>query len=198
MAKTKHSLFGIRIQIQEQSLAARKADNRPLAKALDKIGVRLERTIKGYVADKSDDYDGAVGRLLQGVVGVVVANSDAQQLLWELNTHREDKREWKSSGGGPMVNVAIIADRPVWIALSILESGGHKLLMVDPTSPIICHSAIRTWLKRMLPESAYKYSRNEDRYVLGDAGNFFSMLANMDYADKQAGDRKEQEELTID
>lgn len=191
MAKVGPSLYGLRIQIQEQSLEARRAGNRKLAKSLDKLGAKLERAIKGYIAGTDDDFDGSLARLMDGVVGAVIASGDEQLFLWQENEQRDPKRKWETSGGGPIVNIAIIADRHVWVGLSTLTIGGYKLLMVEPTSPIVCYDMVRKWLGIMLPESARSYSRDKDRPLIKDAGQFMSMLSDMEYADKKAAEQEQ-------
>ena len=118
-------------------------------------------------------------KFLDGIVGIVEANSFESSCLWKTY-HREMGKPWKSGGGGPMIQVGTITsgdeELPVCAALLVNEVDGHRILFVDVTSRGIDHELVRKWLKENVPVTAFEDNDPRKRLRLEDANNFHAVF----------------------
>lgn len=90
---------------------------------------------------------------LEGVIGVIEANSFEKLCLWQ---ERGSKAAWKENPAGYSEVIGYLDDMPVCISLFTITVDGHKLLFFDPTSQVVDHRMIDQWLEENLPKSAFK------------------------------------------
>jgi hypothetical protein len=126
----------------------------------------------GGGGSNGEGIDAQMAKFLDGVTGVVEANSFECQMLWEEN-QRLSKRTWKSSGAGLMEVVGSLADMPVCISLFTAEVAAQKILFLDPTSQVVDHRMIDEWLEKTLPLSA---RREDGRVNRANAQNFHNIF----------------------
>jgi hypothetical protein len=109
---------------------------------------------------------------LDGVVGVVEANSFEQHSLWK-EAQREFPRVWKDVGHGYGQIVGSIGSMPVWISLLTAVVDEQKLLFFYPTSRVVDWDLIDKWLEDNLPRRAFR----KDGYLnKTDAMNFANVF----------------------
>jgi hypothetical protein len=111
-----------------------------------------------------------VAKFLEGVTGVVEANSFETMCLWEGN--RKVGRSWVEISHGYGATVATLHDRPVVLSLRSAIVEGQKILFIDATSELVDWTLISAWLEKNLPRSAY----DGDRINRSDAMNFHNVL----------------------
>ncbi|MBW3243299.1 hypothetical protein KUV57_11385 [Epibacterium sp. DP7N7-1] len=111
-----------------------------------------------------------VAKFLEGVTGVVEANSFETMCLWERHTMHG--RAWEEVSTGYGATVAVLHDRPVALSLRIAIVEGQKVLFIDATSELVDWKLIDAWLEKNLPASAY----DGDRINRSDAMNFANVL----------------------
>lgn len=87
---------------------------------------------------------------LNGVVGVVEANSFETMCLWREYTE-ELKKPWKQRTDGLLETIGHVGKMPVCLCLNTAEIDGHKLLFIDATSQMVDYRLIDKWLSKMLP-----------------------------------------------
>lgn len=117
--------------------------------------------------------DAEMTEFLNGVVGVVEANSYERLCLWKEYTE-ELKKRWKDNRSGFSEVIGYLADMPVCISLFTSEVDGHKILFIDATSQVIDHRMIDKWLIETMPKSAFK---DDGRFVnKTDAMNFHNIF----------------------
>lgn len=110
---------------------------------------------------------------LNGVIGIVEANSYELHMLWEENERSENPKSWKQDGGGPLVTVGHLDKMPVCISLFIVRVDSHKVLFFDATSQVVDYRLIDNWMEDNLPESA----RRKDGFInKSDAANFHNIF----------------------
>jgi hypothetical protein len=124
----------------------------------------------GMVVQLDDDLT----KLLDGVVGVVEANTFEQHALWEQN-ERYGHRKWVQNLSGRGVTVGHVGDMPVFISLITAEVSGCKLLFVNATSQVVDHRMVDEWLTAALPKSAFRDGGERINRV--DAANFCNVFA---------------------
>lgn len=116
-----------------------------------------------------------MAKFLDGVVGIVEANSFEGSCLWQ-HYHKQLGKPWKSGGGGPMVQVGSIMsgtdELPVCCALTVNEVDGHRILFVEVTSRGVDHDLVRTWLQANAPVTAFEDNDPRNRLRISDANNF--------------------------
>ncbi|MFG6083750.1 hypothetical protein ACEUZ9_005475 [Paracoccus litorisediminis] len=153
------------------------------------------RAAPSVAANKANEEPQAaseeVKTYLEGVTGVVEANSFESLYLWEEN-QRLTRREWVSTrhGFGPCIGQ--IDGRPIAISLMTATIDGQKILFLDATSVLIDWHLIDAWLEKNLPQSA----RLEDRINRTDALNFqniFHRPANKGRSDDATPDAAQQQ-----
>jgi len=102
---------------------------------------------------------------LDGVVGVVEADSYASHMLWREYAKQAEKfalndgsirYDWQSTGYGYGANVGEIGGRPIWISLLTNTIDGHKLLFWHVTSPVADYGKCEDWLIANLPPTAFR------------------------------------------
>ncbi|QNG62650.1 hypothetical protein B1VFA_049 [Rhizobium phage B1VFA] len=109
---------------------------------------------------------------LEGVVGVVEANSFETMCLWER--WKANGKSWVSTGHGYGPTVGRLADMPVCISILTATVEGQKILFIDPMSQVVDHRMIEAWLKENVPSALRK-----DGYLnKTDAMNFSNVLAS--------------------
>ncbi|OWZ90387.1 hypothetical protein B9J07_27765 [Sinorhizobium sp. LM21] len=108
---------------------------------------------------------------LEGVTGIVEANSFETMCLWR--TWTDNKKSWVSTGHGYGPTVGTLAGMPVCISILTATVEGEKILFIDPTSQVVDHRLIEIWLKLNVPSALRK-----DGYLnKTDAMNFSNVLA---------------------
>lgn len=124
-------------------------------------------------ADKTPKLDEEMINFLDGVVGVVEADSFARHVLWKENRDREKPRLWDQNLSGFGQTVGFVKKMPVCISLLTATVDGRKVLFVHPTSVVVDHRMIDKWLKKSLPETAFR----SDEYInRTDATNFHAIF----------------------
>lgn len=127
-------------------------------------------------ADQSE-----LAKILDGVVGAVIANRFEQHALWEEN-QRYAKRSWSRESMGIMETVGEIGDMPVCVALSYVTIDGHKILFVDPTSRVVDYEMIRQWMEKVLPVTAFEDNDPRKRLNTTDPTNFCNLFSGLKVA----------------
>lgn len=117
---------------------------------------------------------------LEGVVGVVEANSFETLCLWQKHTDggKRNSDTWVQHLSGPLVTVGHMdtSDKryPVCISLFINEVNGRKILFLEATSIVVNWDMISTWLIENLPKTAFR----DNGYInKTNAMNFFNLLS---------------------
>lgn len=113
---------------------------------------------------------------LDGVVGVVDANSYESMCLWQEYDRQGRRDQWKSGGGGPLVTVGTVGRMPVCISLLVNEVEGNRLLFIDATSTVVDHRMIDAWLQKTMPVTAFEDNDPRKRLNRADAMNFHNVL----------------------
>lgn len=108
---------------------------------------------------------------LEGITGVVEANSFENLCLWEKH---QDKKTWLSSGTGFGATVGHLDGRPVCVSFFKATINGHKILFIDPTSEVVDHKMIQEWLVKNLPRTAFR--GESDLINKTDAMNFHNVF----------------------
>lgn len=112
---------------------------------------------------------------LDGVIGVVDANSYEQHSLWR-ECHENRHMTWEQNLSGLGQTVGKIDDMPVHISLLTAVVKGHKLLFIHPTSQVVDHRMIDAWLKDNLPLTAFR-DRDPRKWINRvDAMNFSNVF----------------------
>lgn len=112
-----------------------------------------------------------IREFLDGIVGVVEANSYERQCLWE-RYHRQYEVDWKTNSFGLGEGVGEIGGMPVFISLTTAVVGGYKLLFVYATSAVVDYRLIDKWLEDNVPSTAY----DRGRVNKTDAQNFITVF----------------------
>lgn len=136
--------------------------------------------------EKSNGPDEEIVKFLEGVVGVVEANSYETLCLWKEETG-ERKTSWIDDTRGILEVIGHIGDLPVCISLRTATVDGHKILFVDPTSRVVDHEMVQLWLEKNLPKSAF-----EGNYInRADAMNFYNVIKRVEWRKmKERGNEK--------
>ena len=104
-------------------------------------------------------------KYLDGVVGVVEADSYASHMLWREYAKQAEKfslndgskrYDWQATSSGYCVNVGSIGGREIWISVLTHTVGGHKLLFWYVTSPVADYDKCEDWLIANLPPTAFR------------------------------------------
>lgn len=112
---------------------------------------------------------------LNGVVGVVEANSFEHHALWRFN-EMSILHQWESARSGLGTTVGKVGKMPVAISLSIDVIDGHRILFYHATSQVVDHRMVEDWLKKNLPVTAFEDSDPRKRMNHADAMNFHNAL----------------------
>ena len=88
--------------------------------------------------------------------GVVDANSYERLMLWSENQRRDRPLTWQENNLGLMEYVGWLDSRPICISLTTAIVDGKKILFVDPTSQLVDHALIDSWLEQNLPKTAFR------------------------------------------
>lgn len=96
--------------------------------------------------------DSELSKFLDGVVGVVEANSYEQLCIWQ-EFHQELGKSWIQNPSGLLETVGHLGRMPVCISLFTVTVDGHKLLFIDPTSQVVDHRMIDAWVDKVLPHA---------------------------------------------
>lgn len=119
-----------------------------------------------HVAGVSDD----IRSYLEGVVGVVEANSFESMCLWQR--WQEMGKSWVSTGHGYLATVGHLGDMPVCISILTATVDGEKILFIDPTSQVVDYRMVEEWLKTHVVTAL-----RDDGYLnRADAMNFSNVL----------------------
>lgn len=114
-----------------------------------------------------------VGCFLDGVVGVVEANTYEQHMLWNENRRSAQPKTWKDTSYGLMEVIGYFGEMPVCVSLLTAEVDRHKLLFIHATSQVVDHRMIDSWMNVTLPRSAFR----KDGYINKvDAMNFHNVF----------------------
>jgi hypothetical protein len=117
--------------------------------------------------------DREMTEFLDGVVGVVEANSFEQHMLWSENRQRTHPRTWEQLNPGLLETVGVLDGRPVCVSLHKVRVGGHLILFVDATSQVVDHEMIARWMADTMPRSALRENGIVNRT---DAMNFHNVF----------------------
>lgn len=112
-----------------------------------------------------------VARFLDGVIGVVEANSFETSRLWR---EHHEKRAWIENLSGFGCTVGHRHGDPVCISLLTATVDGHKILFFHPTSPVVDWDLIDAWMVASLPKSAFR--AGSDVVNRTDATNFANIF----------------------
>lgn len=119
---------------------------------------------------------------LKGVVGVVKATHTERHLLWEKYHYNDKLFTWVSGGGGPAPIIGYVNDMPVCVTLLVDVIEGHPILFIDATSQVVDWRMVDEFLKKHLPQSAFKDSGYVNET---DAMNFTNVLPTRSYPSKE-------------
>lgn len=130
--------------------------------------------------------------LLDGVVGIVEANTYEQHMLWNENRHRAQPKTWKENPSGLLEVIGHFCDMPVCVSLITAEVGGHKLAFVHAISQVVDYRMIDSWMNVAFPESAFRENGSINKV---DAMNFHNVFLHAAAGrtalhDAEAGDGK--------
>ncbi len=113
-------------------------------------------------------------QFLEGVVGIVEANSFEKMCLWKENQDQM-KYEWKENNLGYLPTIGELAGMPVVLSLFTADVNGHKLLFYHPTSQVVDWRQIEAWLQLNLPKTAFRENGYPNKT---DAMNFSNIFRN--------------------
>lgn len=133
---------------------------------------RLRKALEVKDAAKNEwTVDPELSAFLDGVIGVVEANSFEHLMLWQENHKRLN---WSSHGSkGMWFQIGQFGGMPVCVSLHIDEIDGHRIVFYDPTSRVVDNEMVREWLNAILPASCRDKSA---RLNITDAMNFHNVL----------------------
>lgn len=160
----------------QTAMSEERARNSELAADFSRLRETLSKS-----AMVNSPRDPELVKFLEGVVGVVEANSYEKMMLWVENSRRETplcdsglaRMKWESSNHGIGRTIGYLASRPIHLGLIVNVINGHRILFLDVTSTVVDHDLIRDWLLTVLPASAIK----ENGYVrYEDAENLYAVL----------------------
>lgn len=114
--------------------------------------VGQEQAKEGVVEQPDPEY---ISGYLDGVVGVVEANSFESMCLWK-EWHQDGGKPWVDNCSGLLPIIGWLAGMPVTLSLFTKVVDGHKLLFIDPPSQVVDHRLIEGWLKLALPKSSFR------------------------------------------
>lgn len=123
--------------------------------------------MSSYTIDKE------ITDFLEGVVGVIEANSFERYTLWDRNRRSEKPLTWEQEYSGLMETVGRLADRPVCISLIKARVSGHLLLFIYPTSQVVDHLLIDAWLAAAIPVTGKRFNGYVNRV---NAMNFHNVF----------------------
>lgn len=115
--------------------------------------------------------DAEMTKFLNGVTGVVEANSFEALSLWSEYA-KPRKKIWIENRTGLLETIGEFGGMPICVSLQTAIIDGQNILFVDPTSAIVDHRMVRKWLENTLPKSAWK----GDRLNYENAMNFHNAL----------------------
>lgn len=94
------------------------------------------------ISEDIEDY-------IKGTVGIVEANSFEYHCLWK---EARGNRDWveRGHGYGPVVGYSA-GGNPVALSLRSARIDGHGILFIEPTSAVVDHDLIKSWLSKHLP-----------------------------------------------
>jgi hypothetical protein len=122
---------------------------------------------------------------LDGVVGVVDANSYESLCLWRENQELAVPCSWVQNNSGLMETVGYVNGYPVCLSLLTTRISGWKILFIEVTSRMVDHEMVEKWLLENMPKSAFKKS---SRYInRTNAMNFSNILPNQRHFTIQIG-----------
>lgn len=116
---------------------------------------------------------GELTEYLQGVIGLVEANSYERHALWK---ECKGERTWKETGWGLGETVGHLADTPVFVSLLVDTVDGHRILFWHATSQVVDHRMIEAWLTKTMPRSAFTDDGGTVRLNKVDAMNFHNVF----------------------
>lgn len=111
---------------------------------------------------------------LDGVIGVVEANSYESMCLWK--EAQEHGFTWEEARMGEFVSVGSLEGRPVCMTLNVHTIKGQRILFIDPTSQVVDHAMIEHWLMQKLPESAFDQHKDGKYLNKVNAMNFHNVF----------------------
>lgn len=118
----------------------------------------------------NDDQE--LTEFLDGVIGVVEANSFETLSLWRECTE-ELKKTWVDNNRGYWQVVGKLNKMPVCITLQTSVVDGHKILFYHPTSQVVDYRKIDKWLNRNMPKTAFRSNGYLNRT---NAMNFYNVM----------------------
>jgi len=168
--KALHMIASTQVQLVEHA----NASSAHTAAVLNEIAERLGKiTPSGivYPVDLSDDE--GLERDLEGVIGFCEATSDEQHGVWgRLVNHRAPALTWKQHGGWGR-EIGRLDDRPIFVSLSFVSVGGHKVCFYEATSTVVDHTMVREYIETIAPASA---KSEGGRLNHTNSGNFCNIL----------------------
>jgi hypothetical protein len=115
--------------------------------------------------------DNELSRFLDGVTGVVEANSYEVLCLWK--EARDRKETWIDCPAGFHETIGHLAGMPVCVTLRTATVKDRKLLFIDGASQVVDHRMIDKWLNNVCPQSARSSKQHVNRI---DAMNFHNVF----------------------
>jgi hypothetical protein len=139
--------------------------------------------------------DEQMHNFLDGVKGIVDANSYEYHCLWESYSqtykdtflkHGDDGRiryTWIQNLVGLQEIVGWLDERPVNLSLYTAVIDGHKILFFDPVSQVVDWKMVDKWLEKTMPDTA----RRSDGYLnRTNAMNFSNVLHDIRHRMKKS------------
>ena len=110
-----------------------------------------------------------VKRYMDGIEGVLEANNYETLAIWrDAKEHKHFTFE-QERNGGYLVTIARAEDGTViCLSIQLYRLDDKKILVIEPTSRYVDYELVDKWLKKHIPDSAYK---DETRINKTDAMN---------------------------
>lgn len=134
----------------------------------------MSKKKKAEVFETFLDADAEIIEFLDGVEGVVEANSYEYGAIWETY-HRKLGHTWVENLSGHGRTVGRIGDMPIAISLRTAVVKGFKILFVYPTSQVVDYRMIEAWLSANVPETT---ERVNGYLRVNDSNNFHNVFPN--------------------
>jgi Zn ribbon nucleic-acid-binding protein len=109
-------------------------------------------------------------RYLEGVTGVLEANSYETLAMWREKSEHFVLEQVRC--GGYLQTIAKAEDNTtVCLSIQLYTLNGEKILVVEATSRYVDYELVDKWLKKYMPETAFKDDNRLNKYDAMNAGN---------------------------
>lgn len=87
-----------------------------------------------------------------GIVGICEATRFEKFSLWRYYHHDQHKMDWKTgTGGGPMITIGMVNDRPVVLCLCVDIIDNKRVLFIDATSQLVDWLLVEKYVEKTWP-----------------------------------------------